>query len=57
MNQHPFSLRRRGRGMRWNAMEKKQGIELDVSQWQRGMYYFRLVYGDAMVAGEKVIVE
>jgi len=24
MNQHPFSLRRRGRGMRWNAMEKKQ---------------------------------
>jgi hypothetical protein len=31
--------------------------ELDVSYWQRGMYYFRLVYGDAMVAGEKVIVE
>jgi len=32
-------------------------LQLDVSGWQRGMYYFRLVYNKQMVAGEKVVVE
>jgi hypothetical protein len=35
--------------------EKK--LELNVSSWQPGMYYFRLVYGDTMVASEKIIVQ
>jgi hypothetical protein len=32
-------------------------VILDVSTWNPGMYYFRLIYGDAMVASEKVIVD
>ena len=32
-------------------------LNLDVSGWQRGMYYFRLVYKRQTIAGEKVIVE
>jgi hypothetical protein len=31
-------------------------LEFDVSTWHQGLYYFRLLYGDAVVAGEKVIV-
>jgi hypothetical protein len=32
-------------------------MELYVSRWPRGMYYFRLVYNKHAVAGEKVVVE
>jgi hypothetical protein len=31
-------------------------VTLDVSGWQSGMYYFQLVYGDTVVATEKVVV-
>ncbi|MCX6286760.1 MAG: T9SS type A sorting domain-containing protein [Bacteroidetes bacterium] len=32
-------------------------LEMDVSSWSKGMYFFRLIYNKQMVAGEKVIVE
>ncbi len=32
-------------------------LQLDVSGWQRGIYYFRLVYNNRVIAGKKVIVE
>jgi len=32
-------------------------MEFDVSPWQRGMYYFRLMYNRQMVAGEKVMLQ
>jgi hypothetical protein len=32
-------------------------VTMDVSLWSPGMYYFRLVYGDTMVAGEKILIE
>jgi hypothetical protein len=31
-------------------------IELDISSWPRGMYWFRLLYNQQVVAGEKVMV-
>jgi hypothetical protein len=31
-------------------------LELDVSIWQRGLYYFRLVYEKQTVDGAKVVV-
>jgi len=31
-------------------------LQLDVSSWQHGMYYFRLVYNKMTVAGQKVFV-
>ncbi len=34
----------------------QQTLELDVSIWQRGLYYFRLVYDKQTVAGEKVLI-
>ena len=32
-------------------------VTLNVSTWSRGMYYLRLVYGDTMVASEKIIID
>jgi hypothetical protein len=32
-------------------------ISLDVSGWNPGIYFFRLIYGDTMVACEKLVVE
>jgi hypothetical protein len=32
-------------------------LELDVSKWQSGMYYFRLVFNDRKVGEAKVVVE
>ncbi|HTX87707.1 MAG TPA: T9SS type A sorting domain-containing protein [Bacteroidales bacterium] len=32
-------------------------VMLNVSAWSPGMYYFRLVYGDTMVASQKAIIE
>jgi hypothetical protein len=32
-------------------------LELNVLGWHSGMYYFRLVYNNQMVSGEKVVVE
>jgi hypothetical protein len=32
-------------------------MEFDVSPWQRGMYYFRLMYNGQMAAGEKVMLQ
>jgi hypothetical protein len=32
-------------------------VEIDVSQWERGMYVFRLVFRGETVATEKVVVE
>ena len=32
-------------------------LEIDVSIWSRGMYFFRLIYNKQMVAGEKVIID
>jgi hypothetical protein len=34
----------------------QQQLELDISDWQRGMYYFRLVYDKQTVDGVKVII-
>ena len=31
-------------------------LELDVSGWQRGMYYFRLKFGKEALTGEKVLI-
>jgi len=31
-------------------------LEMDVSNWPKGMYFFRLVYNKQMVASEKVIL-
>ena len=33
-----------------------QQTKIDVSSWPRGMYYFRLVYDQQTIAGEKAIV-
>jgi hypothetical protein len=35
----------------------QSSVDIDVSQWQRGMYYFRLMYNKQVVAGQKVIIE
>jgi hypothetical protein len=32
-------------------------MELDVSAWHGGMYYFRLVYNNQTVGEAKVVVE
>ena len=32
-------------------------IVIDVSAWQRGMYYFKLTYNGKLVAGQKVVVQ
>ena len=32
-------------------------LEMDVSGWKQGMYYFRLVYNNQTVADEKVIIQ
>jgi hypothetical protein len=34
----------------------QSSLEIDVSQWQRGMYNFRLMYNKQVVASEKVII-
>jgi hypothetical protein len=31
-------------------------FDLDVSSWQRGLYYFRLVYDKQTAGGQKVII-
>jgi hypothetical protein len=36
--------------------KQQQQLELDISDWSRGLYYFRLVYDKQTVAGEKVVV-
>ena len=35
----------------------QQRLDIDVSTWYRGIYYFRLSYQGQTVAGEKVVVE
>lgn len=35
----------------------QQRLELDISDWERGMYYFRLIYDKQTVDGVKVIVK
>jgi hypothetical protein len=35
----------------------QQQLEMDISNWQRGMYYFRLIYDKQTVDGVKVVVE
>jgi hypothetical protein len=37
--------------------KSQQQLEMDISNWNRGMYYFRLEYNNQMVAGEKIVVE
>jgi len=34
----------------------QQQLELDISDWQRGLYYFRLVYDKQTVDGQKVLI-
>jgi hypothetical protein len=34
----------------------QQQLELDISGWQPGLYYFRLVYNKQTVCGQKVII-
>jgi hypothetical protein len=34
----------------------QQQLEMDISDWQRGMYYFRLVYDTQTADGVKVII-
>ena len=36
--------------------KQQQQFELDVSGWQRGLYYFRLVYDKQTVDGQKVLI-
>ena len=38
-------------------MKDQSQLELDVSSWSKGMYYFKLVYNGNSVDGKKVIVE
>jgi hypothetical protein len=35
----------------------QQQLEMDISNWQRGMYYFRLIYDKQTVDGEKLLIE
>ena len=35
----------------------QSSIDIDVSKWPGGMYYFRLMYNKQVVAGEKVIIQ
>jgi hypothetical protein len=37
--------------------QSQQVLQMDVSGWTRGLYYFKLEYNNQMVAGEKVMVE
>jgi hypothetical protein len=37
-------------------LQNVKKLEMDVSQWDRGMYYFRLIYDKETVASEKVII-
>jgi hypothetical protein len=34
----------------------QQRIEIDISNWERGLYYFRLIYDNQTVDGAKVII-
>jgi hypothetical protein len=36
--------------------KQQQQLELDISEWSRGLYYFRLVYDKQTIGGEKVVV-
>jgi hypothetical protein len=36
--------------------KQQQQLELDISDWQRGLYYFRLVYDKQTVGGQKVLI-
>jgi hypothetical protein len=38
-------------------LKQHHQLELDVSGWQRGLYYFRLVYDKQTIGGEKVVVK
>ena len=40
-----------------NISKDQTRLEIDVSSWPKGMYFFRLVYNKQTVAGEKVIIE
>ena len=31
-------------------------LEMNVSGWEKGMYYFKLIYNKQAVAGEKVVI-
>jgi hypothetical protein len=35
----------------------QQQLEMDISNWQRGLYFFRLIYDKQTVDGVKVVVE
>jgi hypothetical protein len=37
--------------------KQQQQLELDISDWSRGLYYFRLVYDKQIIGGEKVVVK
>jgi len=39
------------------VIRAEKEVELDVSDWQAGMYVFRLLYQDNLVGSEKVIVD
>jgi hypothetical protein len=34
----------------------QQQLEIDISDWSRGLYYFRLVYNKQVVAGQKILI-
>jgi hypothetical protein len=36
--------------------KEQQRLEMDVSGWNPGLYYFRLIYHNQTVAGEKVVI-
>jgi hypothetical protein len=36
--------------------KQQQQLELDISSWQRGLYYFRLVFDKQTVDGVKVVI-
>jgi hypothetical protein len=38
------------------VIRMQSALDIDVSEWQPGLYYFRLVYNKQTVAGEKVVV-
>jgi hypothetical protein len=37
-------------------LKQQQQLEMNVFDWQRGLYYFRLVFDKQTIAGEKVIL-
>ena len=43
--------------LRMDIPKSQAQLELDISAWPKGLYYFRLLYNNNTFAGEKVIIQ